>query len=434
MGRLSQTIAEVRSILRGTESKDVLLNSPDGWVTAAPWMIYTDPTYGTSPKIGDGGTFTSTGLKGAKAPWEQAALSIPGVARATGLIVDPLVSVPWGLYRETDDLPEELTLPSWLSDPMNSARDARLGPGFDVARYTHPEFWAEWVMSALLIGDGLVYAPRLDERGQPLAPLFLLNPDKVELKGGHYWVDDFKINASHIIHLRGPGPYEDGRGVGVLRRHSAALGMTASVRRFAMSTFRSGVPSGYLKTSAPNMTQDAADKLKASWMAAHGGDTRSIAVLNATTDFTPIMWSPVDSDLVNMNKWTLLDIALMFGIEPYMLGVTGDTSTYANVESRIKQNRQTSLVWARRIEAAVGTRLPHGQYLRIQLDQLLRPDTGERYANYASALAAGWMTKDEVRALENMPPLPEEPKPEPEPIPQEEDDDEALPVEEEDTP
>ena len=37
--------------------------------------------------------------------------------------------------------------------------------------------------------------------------------------------------------------------------------------------------------------------------------------------------------------------------------------------------------------------------------------TTERFAAHASALAAGWKTVDEVRAIEDLPPLPEQPAP-----------------------
>lgn len=404
-------VGAFRSLLKATESKDVILNSPDGWVTEAPWMIYSDPTYGPGgpgAPIGTGGTFSGIGLPGDDYH-PRGALAIPGVARATGLIVDPLVSVSWGIYRKDDnDIPVELPTPTWMSDPQNLRFDNRVLGVEGFVRYSSVEFWSEWITSALLIGDGLIYSPRLTDRGELLAPLFLLNPDQIDIKEGKYFAKDYEIPGEHIIHIRAAPPYKDGRGVGVLRRHSIAFAMGNQVRSFASSTFRSGVPAGYLKSTTPGLTQDQADAMKAKWLAVHGGDTRSIAVLNATTDFVPIMWSPVDADLIDMNKWNLLDIALAFGIEPYMLGVTGDTSTYANVESRIKQNRQTSLVWAKRIEAVLESRLPLGQYPHIRLDELLRPDTIDRYTAYTNALNAGWMTIDEVRRAEQLPPLPKE--------------------------
>lgn len=408
MGRVGKAIAT----LFGTESKDVLLNSPDGWVIERPQLFYLDPTYGPEGgggKPNDGGTWSSTGPLGGYDPNVASALAIPAVARATNIVVDPVVSVSWEVYKGDMRESSQIDTPLWLTDPQNANLDGRI-PGLGIqAPLTALEFWGQWIMSALLIGDGFVYAPRRGVDGQPLAPMFLLNPDTVEIVAGGYKVgnatDFMVVPYEDVIHLRAPGPLVKGRGNGVLRRHGGSMAMATQVQRYASSTLRSGIPSGYLKVESPNYTKEEAEELKAGWMAAHGGSQRSIAVLNSTTTFTPIMYSPVDLELVGMNKWSLLDIALAFGVEPYMLGVSGDTSTYSNVESKVKANRATSWVWGRRIEEVINAQMPRGQFLKIALDELLKADTKDRYAAYSVALTAGWMTRDEVRASENMDPL-----------------------------
>jgi hypothetical protein len=49
--------------------------------------------------------------------------------------------------------------------------------------------------------------------------------------------------------------------------------------------------------------------------------------------------------------------------------------------------------------------LPRGQYVKANLDHLLRADTKTRYETYALAITAGILTRDEVRELEERPPL-----------------------------
>jgi hypothetical protein len=58
-----------------------------------------------------------------------------------------------------------------------------------------------------------------------------------------------------------------------------------------------------------------------------------------------------------------------------------------------------------RFEQALSAALPRGEWVRANLDSLLRPTTGPRYEAHRVALDAGFLTVDEVRALENMPPL-----------------------------
>jgi hypothetical protein len=43
--------------------------------------------------------------------------------------------------------------------------------------------------------------------------------------------------------------------------------------------------------------------------------------------------------------------------------------------------------------------------VKLNMDATLRADTTSRWNAYSVALRDGWMTKDEVRALEDLPPL-----------------------------
>jgi phage portal protein BeeE len=63
------------------------------------------------------------------------------------------------------------------------------------------------------------------------------------------------------------------------------------------------------------------------------------------------------------------------------------------------------LPWQRRIESALDAQFPRGTSLKIASEGLLRADTKTRYDAYKVALDAGWVTVDEVRALEDLPPL-----------------------------
>jgi phage portal protein BeeE len=57
------------------------------------------------------------------------------------------------------------------------------------------------------------------------------------------------------------------------------------------------------------------------------------------------------------------------------------------------------------IEDALTDFLPGRQKAQFNLEAILRPDTMTRYESYKLAREAGWMTVDEIRAKEDMPPL-----------------------------
>ena len=387
------------TILRATDGRDVLQNTPDGWEVTQPWLWWSGPPGGGQGPFGHPipGASPTTGLT-----------SIPSVGRASSLIVDTLATLPWHVYRgET----ERLATPDWVADPQALRLDGRVvdTSAQDETRWSPVDFWGEWILSALWFGDGFVYVPQRDAVGAPRPPLWILHPGDVEVRDGRYWVGDEVLPVGSVIHLRGMLPIVNGRGTGVLTRFRNELGVTLSLRDYVAGAFSAGVPAGYLKTSVPNIRQEQADELKARWMAQHGNGRRSIAVLNATTEFQPIAWSPMDLAAVDFAKLSVGQVALMFGVPAYLLGQPSDSATYANVESRmIEFYRFTLLPWVGRIEGVLDAQLPRGTELRVEIDGLLRADTKTRYDTYAVAIDKGILTVDEVRALEARPPLAQE--------------------------
>lgn len=384
----------------------MLWNTPDGWEVDAPWLWWLGPAGGD----GTGGPYGNPLTN--QSPGEMVMSTLPGARRCTAIICDTLAGLPWHVFRGFD----QLTTPDWIADPQGLRIDGRVTDAAlaSVIRLSAVEFWANWITAALWFGDGYVYAPVRDASGAPKPPLWQLHPHDVTIDAGAYWVGDIPLPADSIIHLRGEPPYTKGHGSGVIDSAGLDLNLAATLRTYASNVFTTGVPAGYLKSSAPSMTQADADALKARWLAQHGGARRSIAVLNATTEFHPISISPIDAQLDSARVWSLRDLALAFGVPAYMLGVPGDSSTYANVESRMIELRTfTLLPWSRRIESTLDAQLPRGTSLKIRSDGLLRADTATRYAAYQAALGANggvaWLTVDEVRALEDRPPMETEP-------------------------
>jgi HK97 family phage portal protein len=414
---------ELRGISTHTATdygRDILINSPDGWEHDQQWLWW----------IGPGGGPTGFGNPPPDARGYQGAEAIPALMRCTSLIADTIAGLPWRVYRGYD----QQAIPRWITDPQLTRPDGRIGgvaPPIPNA-LTAVEFRAQWITSALWFGDAFMWAPRgRGADGQLQAPLFLLNPLDVEYRDHGYWIGESQLDMSEVVHLRGEPPYDAGLSDGVIDRYGADLGLAGAMRAYAAGIFASGIPTGYLKVNSPNPTQDQVEQLKAKWLAQHGGPARSIAVLNATTEFHPISLSPIDTQLDTAREWSLRDIALMCGVPAYMLGVQGDSSTYANVESRMTELRTfTLLPWIRRIEAALDAEFPAGTEVKIITDGTLRADTSTRYDAYKVALDGGWLTVDEVRALEDRPPLPDQVStdpaddmpPAPEPVP-------AVPVE-----
>jgi phage portal protein BeeE len=342
--------------------------------------------------------------------WEAGGASqLPAVGRAVGMIADPLASVPWRVVRGR----EQLDSPLWIRDPQNAQRDRRVRATVTGA-LPGPAFWMDVIYAVVLHGNALLYTPNRDPlTGYPLAPLFRVPSGTFawDPGSGGWQVGDERLGVDVVLHFCGKPPYtRHGLGVGVLERYAHAFDLGAALDRYAASTFRTGVPTGYLKVAA-QATADQLRKLKADWLEAQNtADGRTIAVLGQMVDFQPITIKPTDADLVKVSDLVLRGIAHAFGLSAHDLDVQGTSDTYANVQDRQMQRRQDSLLpWARLIESTVETCLPAGQQLVIGLDGLERGNTSQRLADYRQALDGGFMTVDEVRESEGRPPMPAAP-------------------------
>lgn len=404
----------------------LLENTPGGWLGGPPgserplaWQ--GSDNLGALLAAGGGGyrRFTRDGIVYTYPDGARDPLALPTVGRATGLIVDTLGGLPMRLHRGD----ETLDPPRWVSDPQMLRPDDRvMALAGQVAPLGAVAFWTQVLTSQVWYGVGYVWCPSRAADGSPRPPLYVLNPLDVTVrqvpadgKPAGVWVDDaeggpYRFADGEVLVLPGAGPYVGGIGTGVLARYAGTL-LTAEVMgSYTRDVFGAGVPAGYLKSSAPNMTETQATDLKTKWMEAHGGgNARGIAVLNSVTEFHPIAFSPVDAALVEAGVVNAQQVALAFGVSPYMLGLPSGSETYANIEDRHTEFVTWSLMpWVRRLEDHLSAEFPYGTDLRIDLRGLLRAAQADRVATYSAALADGWMTIEEVRRLEDLGPLPPE--------------------------
>lgn len=407
------------TVHRATDGRDILRNTPDGWEVDQPWLWWDGPdgSDGTGGPWGNpppGAEFGAPTMRGT---------TLPAVTRCVSLLTESIAGMPWKTFRGR----EQLTPPAWITDPQAASRDGRLRSfGSDLELRLSPvEFWAQYITSYLNWGEGIAYLPReLDAAGEPtgpiVTPIYVLNPEYVEYEDGRYYVADpsddsgrLWLDSRELLITRNIMRPGRTRGLGVVQAHAYDFALSADIRAYLENLFQRGIPNGYLRSTAPNFDPKDAHKLKDSWMAAHGNVRKSIAVLNATTEFHPLEINPQAVQITELMRLTAWQICVIYGVPPSKLGISlGQNNTYSNLEAEgTAFVRDSLLPIARKLEAAIDPFLAAGTELKIDFNQLQRADTTSRFASYQVALAAGFMTIDEVRGYEDLPPLAVPPTP-----------------------
>ena len=187
-------------------------------------------------------------------------------------------------------------------------------------------------------------------------------------------------------------------------RQTVGLGLAAE--KFGARFFGDGaMPSGML-TSPTKLDKEQRKDLRDEWDELHGSKRR-VAVLHGGLKFDALSIRPDESQFIETLALNVRSICRIFGVPPEMVGAeSGASLTYANVEQRALDFVRFCLSpWLYRLETALSALLPRQQYVKFNAGGLLRSTTKERYEAHKIALDAGFMTVNEVRAIEDMPPL-----------------------------
>jgi len=125
--------------------------------------------------------------------------------------------------------------------------------------------------------------------------------------------------------------------------------------------------------------------------------------------YEPLLVDPNDSQFLDLMRFTTEEACRFWRVPPSMVygSTSGQSVTYANVSQAdlayLKHSLEGHLV---RIEKALTRLLPRPQFARFNRSAFLRSDTDGRFIAYERALRNGWMSVNEVRALEDQPAVP----------------------------
>jgi HK97 family phage portal protein len=169
-----------------------------------------------------------------------------------------------------------------------------------------------------------------------------------------------------------------------------------------------GHPSGILTNKNANrIGQDQAQRVKEAFLAATRG-TREPVVMSGGWDYTQIQISPQDSQFLATMQYDATDICRFFGLNPSMAGhgTQGSSITYQNVEQQSMDFLAYPMTpWIIQQEEWLTDLVPRGQYVKLDTSPLLRTDMLSRFTAYHMMIGSRAFTQNEVRAMEDFPPL-----------------------------
>lgn len=329
------------------------------------------------------------------------AVSLSTVYRAFSILATSAAQISYQVERDGLKLPAS-QVPSLMKRPCLDLDNS--------------EFIEQTVLSLAVTGNAywLLNEPA---GGGSVVDVTPLNPHEVrpakDPKTGKitYWHGSTEYPAHRIKHmslLKLPGRLT---GLGPIQAAQVELRGALELRDYASLWFSEGkIPSGIL-TSEQVLTADDAKTFKAAWNGTNEkpvDNPSGVKVLGKGTTYTPIMLKPADAQWLESQQFTTTGLARLLGMPASLMlaAVEGSAMTYSNVEQDwIAFTRFTLMGYLRKIENALTELTVRGQTVRFKLDTLLRSDTKTRYEAHAIGVASGFLTINEVRAIEGYAPL-----------------------------
>lgn len=337
--------------------------------------------------------------------------NVIAVYRGIALLAGVMGALPWDAFRRN-----------------GSAREPIASPAIDNPHPDKTPFEVkEWIGQSLL-SWGNSYSLKLRNGAGRVMELEPLHPGDVRVErkkewrtpnlnptGKRFTVKDGTTERTYtpwdLLHV--PGMSYDGIvGMSPLQLARQGIGLAMASEAFGARMFgRGALIPGVLQT-AQKLTEPSAARLKEDWKRKTAGADHQweIPVLDAGAEFKAIGLPPADAQFLETRRFSVTEIARLFGLPPHLLGdVERTTSWGSGIE---QQNMQmltyTADPWLVRIEQRVGREVvaDPGVYVKFNRGALLRADTAARFMAYQRAINNGWQNADEIRALEDMDPIP----------------------------
>lgn len=332
------------------------------------------------------------------------------------------LSAVWACVRLLSESISTLPLKIYVRQPDGSRKAATDHPAYSVlcrrpnSEMTPSRFMLMVVASICLRGNAFIEKKFIANRLVSLVPLLPQNMVVKRLTTGaleYKYTENGNervIPVKNIMHIRGFGldgvcgmmPMKTGRDV---------IGAAMAVEESAAKIFEQGLQSSGFLSAENALTDDQRERLRG-YMASFTGSKNAgkIMVLEGGLKYQGVTMNPEDAQMLESRAFSIEEICRWFRVPPFMVGHTTKQSSWASSLEGMNLQFLTHTLRPLlvNIEQEIDRCLLDSDddvFAEFSVEGLLRADSAGRAAYYTSALQNGWMSRNDVRRLENMPPI-----------------------------
>ena len=332
------------------------------------------------------------------------------------------LSAVWACVRLLSESISTLPLKIYVRQPDGSRKAATDHPAYSVlcrrpnSEMTPSRFMLMVVASICLRGNAFIEKKFIANRLVSLVPLLPQNMVVKRLTTGaleYKYTENGNeriIPVKNMMHIRG---FRLDGGCGMMPTMAGVdvFGAAMSVDEAAAKIFENGLQSTGFLSSENALTKEQRDRLRQNLQSFIGSkNAGKLMVLENKLTYQNVTMNPEAAQLLESRSFSIEEICRWFRVPPYMVGHTTKQSSWA---SSLEGMNLLFLTHTLRpllvnIEQEIGRCLLDSDdevFAEFSVEGLLRADSAGRAAYYTSALQNGWMSRNDVRRLENMPPI-----------------------------
>ena len=340
----------------------------------------------------------------------NSALQLSAVWACVRFVSETASTLPLKLYEEKADGSRELAKNHPLYNVLCKT------PNYEM---TQSRFMQFVVASILLWGNAYVEKKYIGKRIISLEPLLpqhvTVSRNKATGQLEYRYTKDGverKIDEKDIMHIRGFG-IDGVMGVFTISKGRETFGTAMAAEQSAGKFFENG-----LQTSGFLSTADKLNDVQRSRLMGHisrfmgSRNAGRVMVLEHGMTYQGITMNPEAAQMLQTRAFEVEEICRWFRVLPIMIGHFDKQSSWASsAEAQdvqiLKYTFRPLLVNIEQeiSRCLIGRMESDVIYPQFNVEGLLRADSVTRSNYYNSSLNNGWMSRNEVRAKENLPPI-----------------------------
>lgn len=332
------------------------------------------------------------------------------------------LSAVWACVRLLSESVSTLPLKIYERQADGSRKLAQNNPAYQIlCRRPNPEmtpsrFMLMIVASVCLRGNAFVEKLYIGSKLVSLVPLLPQNMVVKRLDSGKLQYTYTEngvpriISVDRMMHIRGFG-LDGVCGMMPTMAGVDVFGAAMAVDEAAAKIFENGLQSTGFLSSKTALNDGQRERLRKALQNFIGSkNAGKLMVLENELTYQNVTMDPEAAQLLESRSFSIEEICRWFRVPPFMVGHTTKQSSWA---SSLEGMNMLFLTHTLRpllvnIEQEISRCLLNSDedlFAEFSVEGLLRADSAGRAAYYTSALQNGWMSRNDVRRLENMPPI-----------------------------